>query len=293
MSEFTKDRPPEIYIEKVSNSGNESLRFEQEYKEGLKIIREIVDSQRKEKVIAKYSCNNRILFSGEQGYGKTSVLRSLAEYLITEDNPKDNEGKSYGVKFGCLPMVDPGYFDNNNNILLTMISLMFSEAKRRMEKLGDIESHFDREELLKQFERVVKIYNTEWLFYTRETLNYRSKTEELREQMNQLVNRFLTHQGYGNDSKLILLIVDIDMSVPHAFEMLEEMRKYMELDNLIILMTADLKQLSNEVRDKYIFAFQYTINNCNHVLSVDVEEMANKYLLKMFPTSRRVNVGRL
>lgn len=305
---YRKDKSQEIYVEKIENEKNEHLYFEQEYKDARKLIKEIVDvqgtkndnrEQRKDKKnkIKKYGCNNRILFTGQRGCGKTSVMRSLAEYLSSEDNPefrpKDDKDKEYDVKFSCLPMVDPSHFDNNNNILLTVITSMFSEAKRRMKE--DREDVFGREELLKQFEKVFKSLDSiksELSSYTLESLNRKSDAEDLREKMNKLVDRYLHYQGCGDESRLILLIDDIDMSVSYAPEMLEQLRKYLELDNLIILMSANLGQLSNEMREKYSSAFQYTLKDSNQALSIDVEDLATKYLLKLFPTSRRVNVER-
>lgn len=312
MSDYTltyrKDKSQEIYVEKIENEKNEHLYFEQEYKDARKLIKEIVDvqgtkndnrEQRKDKKnkIKKYGCNNRILFTGQRGCGKTSVMRSLAEYLSSEDNPefrpKDDKDKEYDVKFSCLPMVDPSHFDNNNNILLTVITSMFSEAKRRMKE--DREDVFGREDLLKQFEKVFKSLDSiksELSSYTLESLNRKSDAEDLREKMNRLVDRYLQYQGCGDESRLLLLIDDIDMSVSYAPEMLEQLRKYLELDNLIILMSANLGQLSNEMREKYSSAFQNTLKDSNQALSIDVEDLATKYLLKLFPTSRRINVER-
>lgn len=314
MSKYTltyrKDSSQETYLEEVVKSSDYMPYFEQEYNDARKLIKEIVDLQgtkndqpekRKEKQekIKKYGCNNRILFMGQRGCGKTSVMRSLAEYLSLGDNknknPKDHEDHEYDVKFCCLPMVDPSHFDNNNNILLTVITSMFSEAKKKMTKDGDKGDTAYREELLKQFEKVFKSLDSiksELSSYTLESLNRKSDAEDLKDKMKKLVDKYLIFQGCGDESRLVLLIDDIDMSVSYAPEMLEQLRKYLELDNLIILMSANLGQLSNEMREKYSSAFQYTLKDSNQALSIDVEDLATKYLLKLFPTSRRINVER-
>ena len=306
---YKKDKTQEIYIEEIDNSNNEPLYFAQEYKMARRLIKEIVDLQgnkngdkewkEKRNKIKKYGCNNRILFTGQRGCGKTSVMRSLANYLSLGDNqrnnPQDNKGKNYDVKFSCLPMVDPSHFDNNNNILLTVITSMFSEAIRVMRANTAKGEDAEREELLKQFENVFKSLDSiksELSSYTLESLNRKSDAEDLRDKMNKLVGQYLKYLNKGEDSRLVLLIDDIDMSVSHAPEMLEQLRKYLELDNLIILMSANLGQLSNEMREKYSSAFQYTLKDSNQALSIDVEDLATKYLLKLFPTSRRINVER-
>lgn len=291
---YTKNKSQEICIENVKE---ESGYFKEEYETACKLIEEIIKLQgnnsekEKKENIRRYGCNNRILFTGQRGCGKTSVMRSLANYLSSDDSIK------FYIKFCCLPMVDPSHFDNNNNILLTVITNMFSEAKKKMKDSKDKDGGdtSDREELLKQFENVFKSLssiNLELSSYTLETLNKKSDAEDLREKIRLLVCKYLKFYGLGDDSRLILLIDDLDMSVSYAPDMLEQLRKYLEIDNLIILMSANLGQLTNEMREKYSSAFKNTLKDSNQALSIDVEDLATKYLLKLFPTSRRINVER-
>lgn len=314
---YRKDRSQEICVETIENVGKDvNLYFNQEYYEAIKLVKEIIllqgirddeedrstnvdrsNKQNNKRDVAKYGCNNRILFAGQRGCGKTSVMRSLAEYLskhkitINYDGDKDD----VKVRCCCLPMVDPSHFDNNNNILLTVITSMFSVAKGYMKEVGDKSDTADREELLRQFETVFKSLDSirsEITSYTLESLNRKSDAEDLRKKMNDLVAKYLKYIVGDKESRLVLLIDDIDMSVSYAPEMLEQLRKYLELDNLIIFMSANLGQLSNEMREKYSSAFQNTLKDSNQALSIDVEDLATKYLLKLFPTSRRVNVER-
>ena len=314
---YRKDRSQEICVETIENVGKDvNLYFNQEYDEAIKLIKEIIvlqgirdeeecrerneDANNKpnnKRDVAKYGCNNRILFAGQRGCGKTSVMRSLAEYLAKHKITINYDGDKDDVKVRCccLPMVDPSHFDNNNNILLTVITSMFSVAKGYMKEFGDKNDTADREDLLRQFETVFKSLDSiksEITSYTLESLNRKSDAEDLRKKMNDLVAKYLKYIVGDKESRLVLLIDDIDMSVSYAPEMLEQLRKYLELDNLIILMSANLGQLSNEMREKYSSAFQYTLKDSNQALSIDVEDLATKYLLKLFPTSRRVNVER-
>lgn len=314
---YRKDRSQEICVETIENVGKDfNLYFNQEYDEAIKLIKEIIVLQgiidegeckeRNEEAnnkpnnkrdVAKYGCNNRILFAGQRGCGKTSVMRSLAEYLAKHKITINYDGDKDDVKVRCccLPMVDPSHFDNNNNILLTVITSMFSVAKGYMKEFGDKNDTADREDLLRQFETVFKSLDSiksEITSYTLESLNRKSDAEDLRKKMNDLVAKYLKYIVGDKESRLVLLIDDIDMSVSYAPEMLEQLRKYLELDNLIILMSANLGQLSNEMREKYSSAFQYTLKDSNQALSIDVEDLATKYLLKLFPTSRRITIER-
>lgn len=300
MSNYTltydKSKSQEIYIEDCKSNNNPY--FKDEYEKTKKLIDEIVRFQNDEEnktTIKQYGCNNRILFIGQRGCGKTSVMRSLAKHLSSEEY-QTTDLQTPKVKFCCLPIVDPSHFDNNDSILLTVITNMFSEAKRRMNEAKNEFDTFGRENLLNQFEKVFKSLSSidlELSSHTLETLNRKSDAEDLSNKIKQLVDEYLKFTGYGKDnSKLVLLIDDLDMSVSYAPDMLEQLRKYLEIDNLIILMSANLGQLTNEMREKYSSAFKNTLKDSNQALSIDVEDLATKYLLKLFPTSRRINVER-
>lgn len=262
--------------------------FMEEYKEAIEMINDIISSC--ESKTENDSINNRILFVGQRGTGKTSAMTSFAKALDKAELDDKNVFKHF-------PLIDPSNFDNNTNILLTVITMMFSEAKKMMkdDKNDDIISI--REELLRKFDEVFKslkaITNSEKPTFTLEGLNEKSRALQMRTGMHGLVKSYIDFYNEINKthlSRLVLLIDDIDMTVSHVPEMLEQLRKYLDLDNLLILMSANLGQLYNEMREHYSKAFKETLNDRNQALSIDVEDLANKYLLKLFPTSRRVQV---
>lgn len=301
-------RVEDLIIGKVNNKWtvrdnvHTSPFFMDEYKEAIRMVNAIIalcDSKKeKEKRNGSAnkeseSINNRILFVGQRGTGKTSAMTSFSKGL--DDAEIDNHKALY---FKRLPMIDPSNFDNNTNILLTVITMMFSEAKELMKENGNNEDIIStRESLLKQFDEAFKslkaITGSDRPTFTLEGLNEKSRALQMRTGMHNLVKRYI--EFYNETRKtniryLVLLIDDIDMTVSHVPEMLEQLRKYLDLDNLLILMSANLGQLYNEMREHYSKAFKETLNDRNQALSIDVEDLANKYLLKLFPTSRRIRV---
>lgn len=317
---YQKNQSHEIRIEdlkigKVNNKwtvdNNTTSFFGDEYKEAIEMVNAIIalcngkkedkgenNGKKNNKENGKSnaesdSINNRILFVGQRGTGKTSAMTSFAKGL---DDAKIGNDKA--LYFKHLPMIDPSNFDNNTNILLTVITMMFSEAKELMKENGNDEDIISkRESLLKQFDVVFKslkaITGSDKPTFTLEGLNEKSRALQMRTGMHNLVKHYIEFYNKvkeTNISYLVLQIDDIDMTVSHVPEMLEQLRKYLDLDNLLILMSANLGQLYNEMYEYYSKAFKETLNDRNRALSIDVEDLASKYLLKLFPTSRRIRV---
>lgn len=267
--------------------------FEEEYKMTLAIIDYIVSHQAQ-------NSHNTILISGSRGAGKTSFLHTIRAGLEKRNCNQDYgnnapvNNNSFGnsainnTSFYCLPEIDPSYFDENRNILKTVITLMFKQAKNRyMKKTGDC-SDADFTELWKQFENVNKtlkcVDGKQTESYTLEGLNEYSDAADLREQMEHLVSAFLKICGDSNGF-LVLLIDDLDMNVSYAAEMMEQIRKFLMIKKLIILISANLEQLQSEMREYYSKSF---VTAKNTGLTIDIDDLATKYLLKMFPPKRRI-----
>lgn len=150
---------------KVEVEEKTALFFMEEYKEAIEMVNAMIAScngkdeeekEEKEKgngsnkaTPENESINNRILFVGQRGTGKTSAMTSFAKGMDKAKLYKKNV-------FKCLPLIDPSNFDNNTNILLTVITMMFSEAKKLMKNgKNDEDIISKREELLKNFDEVL------------------------------------------------------------------------------------------------------------------------------------------
>ena len=293
----THDRKPYCNPCK-SQKESDNLYFLEEYERTIAIIKDIIgewscDTKPKD-LCDRIRCqwdnlpkNNRILFHGQRGSGKTSVTMSVAKSL---------EGHRFDDNtFKVLPIINPGYFDADTNILKTIISNMFEMAKCIIRKEDNDSQRNEHEELLKQFEEVYRLLgciespNKEK--HTLETLNEISKASGMREAMQKLVDKFIKILPC-KAKYLVLVIDDVDMSVAYAATMLEQINKFLELDNLLILISANLDQLYNEMREHYSKAFEKTLGDENQSPSIDVEDLVSKYLLKLFPASHRINVER-
>lgn len=106
---------------------NENDFFYDTYRSAEKIVNDIIKDMQ---VLKKTECdsgfkykarfaglgNNIVFFSGGRGYGKTSVMRSFAKYLM-----EDGKGK----KFIVLDSIDPSAMESGENILRVVMSRMY------------------------------------------------------------------------------------------------------------------------------------------------------------------------
>ena len=291
---YTKAASQGVVIETIEKNNN--IFFEVEYEKAKKAINDIIFQQKQAGGSTKgketIRVNNRIIFTGQRGSGKTSALLSLKQDLWLNGIVGEHDKTS----FYCLPTVDPSYFDGKNNILTTVLSSMFSNAKHTMK---EYENHGEQkrneyEALLKDFSKVYKALGQIELSennqsYTIEKLNDISNASDVHSLMNILLKDFKIFLG-DEKTKFILVIDDLDMNVACAADMMEQLRKFLSLNDMVILMSANIDQLHYEMCEHYSKAFVNTMNDKEQSRFIEIEDMASRYLLKLFPTSRRINV---
>lgn len=305
-SSFTVDRNKrhQVQIEPITASSDGTVTnnvfFKREYEQAINIVNSIIDIQKNasskndlnvggkrllcQKRNDRLGNNNIVLFTGNRGSGKTSAALSFAQYL--ENINKED------LKFCSLPMIDPSYFNNNDSVLKTVLTTMFKMAKSMLDTSMSPDERNGFNELWRKFEKVFAtlgdIEGKQIDDYSLVTLNELGDASNLQEYIQSLIDEFAQKIGANY---LVLFIDDIDMNVSYAARMLEQIRKFLMLDKLIILMAANMNQLQNEMREFYSSSYKHTLNASNQSLVVDVDDMATKYLLKVFPASRRIHVS--
>lgn len=235
--------------------------------------------------------NNIFAFVGDRGAGKTSCMLSVANMLAENENLDDSDTRKLNKSFKILESTDPSFFDESTNILDIFLGRLFSEFSNEWNN-GDKERFGEKNELLAAFEKVkgsvsrisrkkkgdflCEDDNVEKLINLSDSTNLEKDIEDL-------VKKFLK---FFRRDILVVPIDDVDLHSACAFEMVEEIRKYLVQKNIIILMALRIEQLDKVAEKNYIYEFQELIKN--NMLSVDdVAGMANKYLIKLIPYNHR------
>lgn len=252
--------------------------------------------------------NNIIVFTGDRGTGKTSAMVSFGKYL-EKKGTKVFDKDSTDCKL--LDMIDPSYFRKNESILLNVITLMFKMAKEHHRNCNsqfhencdrfknEESSGYDFNKLLEEFERVFRaVKRMDSLVPKDDSLEYLNELSDaidLNKSIHNLIENFLRFFK-GKLKYLVLMIDDLDMNVAYAATMLEQIRKFLIHDNAIILIATNIDQLQIEMKESYSKYYEKTLHPThptqqNASVSVDVEDMATKYLLKLFPPLQRIHIN--
>lgn len=253
----------------------------------------------------KIDRNNILAFLGERGSGKTSCMKSFLNLLkpenikaredITNIELKNNIEPLSKFKFEVLTIIEPSFFSEKVNIIELVVSSMFKNFSVEIEKNN--RDYEIKRTLLKTFQEIFK--NMKYMKCSEEYQN--SEIEELmalgtavdfKTHLNKLIQVYLE---FFSKDKLVIAIDDIDLNTKFAYFMIEDIRKYLSIPNVIIILALKLEQLKTVITKEYIEEYKHLlddnsfgIDDYNRYIMEDIENRVEKYLLKLIPYERRI-----
>lgn len=291
--------------------------FSDIYEKAVKLVYDVIDmnviSKKNQKNIESNDINNTrnniIAFVGERGSGKTSCLQSIYYNL----NKIIEKNKTNIVINNRLPIIDPSYFDDYSNILEIVVAQMFQKFKSTLSNtnqyvLCESKSYIERKrELITRFQQVketLDCINTPNNIYAShdsiETLSRMSSSSDLESKMHELISCYLQYFaevvsspcGESKYNALVIAIDDLDVQAKHTYKMVEQIRKYLIQDNVVILLGVKLKQLSDLIKQDYYNDYKALLDKGDMSLN-QIDDMASRYLLKLIPFSHRLHLPTL
>lgn len=306
-----------IYIEQQIEEDN---LFFHEYEIAVKKLNNIWEIQKglqknvKQRGISEYP-NNIIAFCGERGSGKSSVMLSFMNALENAGKKQDKFNFKEEIRnnnWSTQIMIDPSMFDGVHNIVdivLTHIYYNFHEAYNQDNQKID---QYERQEMLRLLAKTYKslsiIKNQEKMLDDEydvagniSKLQNLGESTQLRRSLQQLVARYLEiipklkNRTEQNSEKLLIAIDDLDLCSEYAYEMAEQIRKYLILPNVIIFMAIKIEQLEMGVEEKNRGDFRNIIagRKGDAILEQEMRDMAERYVTKLVPKARRIYLPKL
>lgn len=235
--------------------------------------------------------SNIFAINGDRGFGKTSVMHSMVNYLKNSDTYFGFANCQCGNYF-CLDVIDPSFLDNQSNVLQIIIAQLYKSFKDKCSKSADI-SFENKNDLLRLFSNVNRnlqcinsISNGNFHCDELESLELLSSSVDLKKTMQELIQRFLKFQ---NKKYLLISIDDIDLNTEHAYVMVEQLRKYLVMPEVVVLMAVKIKQLQFVLRKYFVTEFGNLLSNKGVKIN-DIDQMVEKYILKLIPLEHRINL---
>lgn len=285
---------------------NESL-FKDSYDKALDVIYDFIQESQKNdndsdkdsasvffKQTADSVKNNVVAFLGDRGTGKTSCMLSVAN-MLRKINSCENDTNGEKIKNSCkkgfeiLETIDPSFFDEKANVLQVVLGRLFSNFRKKVDEgytQGFKENECKKNELFKSFQEVKECLthmNAEKCVCeedTAEGLLKLTASVDMRNSIENLVKKYL---DFVDKDYLVISIDDIDMHTEHAYEMSEEIRKYLKQPKIIVLMALKLEQLEDTIELHFDKIMSEKI-----VPKSTIVDMALKYVIKLIPENNRI-----
>ncbi len=253
--------------------------------------------------------NNIIAFCGERGEGKSSAMMTFINALVKQDSWRSDSvfRTCENVKntvFSRPVIIDPSAFDNMHNILEVIVANLYSEYWTKYKKDS---SKFEDDKcgrLLRQFQKVYRIIsllnNPDKMMeeeYDGEAnisnLAKMGESTKLKRELKNLIKIYLDYMMEERDSenkKLLIAIDDLDLCNANAYKMAEQIRKYLIIPDVVIVMAVKVEQLQMCVQEENFRNYRNVLSNGEKPSEFyeEVRNMAEKYIAKLIPRSRRI-----
>ena len=278
------------------------------YRQALDALREIVQQAKSSDYsndIDLYGyAHNIITFSGSRGQGKTSAMLSFSNAMVAagrRDAPLFPEDCSFTV----LPPIDPTVLEENQSILAVILSRMYRLAEKYWQSNCELTPHFHHSEaeknsLLTMFQSCLSGINA-IKFRKGEEIRSLHTVHEISDssflknnffQLTRALLRFVSDNGCPRSSFLVIQLDDTDFQIRKGYEVLDDIRKYLTLPNVIILMATDLNMLHHSLAQHFISEFKLGLSE-KILLVDDIRKLESKYLDKLIPPTFTVYLPHL
>ena len=249
--------------------------------------------------------NNNISFWGERGMGKSSAMLSFALFLKNYDHDKKDDRFHLMTEkkpaFYVLPRIDAAMLVKGEyllDIILAQMWTTFNEKKQegllRDSKANETQRYFeDVKNSYESYRKMISGEGKQEMTSVRH-LKELSKCLNLKEDFKKLVDSFLECmlKQTGDIGFLVLAIDDLDVVVDNVNNILEQVRLFLSVPKVIVLVTADYGRLfldcTKSFSERLIFK-----ENIDNVETRQIRGYSEKYLAKIFPGNMRVHMPRI
>lgn len=240
-----------------------------------------------------------------------SLYTNLPKALQGEDKFYEKYQELYKVHFSEPIIIDPSQFDDVHNILDIILAKIYRNFSRRYEENNRCVDEFDINRLQNQFQKVyreVSMINNQSKMLDDEfdyegnigKLSKLGESTDLKEDLQELIKQYLefvkkcSNRENGKE-RLIIAIDDLDLCNSNAYKMAEQIRKYLIIPQIVIIMAVKIEQLEMCVEENTIADFKGIVgivkqyrNEEQKRINAEIQGMSERYVTKLIPKARRI-----
>ena len=242
----------------------------------------------------------------------------------SNDNKKENtdkEPKRYNLfknyrnldkkHFAEPIIVDPSQFDEVHNILDIILAKLYRNFSKKYNENNRCADEYIINELQDQFQKVyreVSMINNQAKMLDDEfdyegnigKLSKLGESTGLKEGFQKLIKQYLTFirkfsvEGRGTQN-LIIAVDDLDLCNSNAYKMAEQIRKYLIIPQIVIVMAVRIEQLEMCVEENTIAGFKGIVGVSKQYdqgeqrrINTEIQSMSERYVAKLIPKARRI-----
>lgn len=308
---------------------NKDLFFHSSYQKAAKIVEEIHRANQKVDHGCGYSirdgmyANNILMFCANRGGGKTSALLTFGKALRAADKGNDIEKNFWGEElchchFALLDVIDPTLMGPQDSFMRLLLSKMYVQFRNKQrEKQNESRLGCDKTwngknreqkilELFRKCHRYLDVLtgrskeDTEY-YDDLQLISEIGDSSTLRTEFQKLVECYLAEMTGIHEKKeqvyLVVQIDDADLNTDCAYNMIEDIRKYCMLPNILVLMAVHMEQMQQIVEQHFVGSFDLLLKQArsaeskDDVMSMrDCREMAVRYMDKVMPAGHQIHL---
>lgn len=288
--------------------------FFSQYEHAAAILDDIVGASARFKDCADWSWkhqdfeNNVIAFCGERGEGKSSAMMTFVNAVYSNREKKSpifSSCRNLENTFFSEPLlIDPSQFDDVHNVLDIVLARIFQDFDRRCDRDARYTDERTRERLLDRFQtvyRYISLINNQKQMLDDEfdyegnisKLTKLGESTNLKKAMAELIRDYLEFMNQNEkNQQLIIAIDDLDLCSANAYKMAEQIRKYLIIPQVAIVISVRIEQLELCIREKNMRDFRKLYKNRDNEvyrqLNQEIQTMAERYVAKLVPKQRRI-----
>lgn len=251
--------------------------------------------------------NNILAFCAPRGQGKTSAMLSFSRAIECGVSQQEKDKKLEEIcrnhYFYALPPIDPTMLREGESVIQLVLGKLFNEISKLWEKppqRGELRDtaawqEVEKFRILEEFKacyrglfRINKQNGSEKDIDDFEEMLTASDIFQLKERLHNIIQYFFRLSGHASrESFLLIQLDDTDMQMEHAYSILEEVRQYLAIPNVVVLMATYLDQLRTLITQQFAVQLHKSSQIEEH-FAVTTRRMAAKYLDKLIPASQTV-----